>query len=70
MKYYRIRSDSNTFNTYLNNAYCLKLLDEFGFHIEANSKDLLFPLETTEKFINKKYKLFTEAIKKLAKNIN
>lgn len=67
-KYYRIRSDSNTFNTYLNNPFCLRVLETFGFETEANSKDLIFPINTLDTIILKNYKIFNDAVKSVVRN--
>ena len=68
-KFYRIRSDSKTFNTYLNNEYCLKILEIFGFFKEANSTDLIYDINTDENQIIRSYTAFEKALKAVVSKI-
>lgn len=44
-KYFRIRSESNTFKTYFRYTYSISILEEFGFILDESSQDLNLNLE-------------------------
>ena len=66
-KYYRIRSESNTFKSYLSNKFTIKVLEDFGFFIDQQTGDVVLPKDTEEKVISRGLKNFQMALLKYAR---